>query len=165
MRNATQHINATLKEFDPNHIFEVMFFDEVLQRLYEKETSLSSLISLFSLLAIFVSIVGVFGLVVFDSQYRRKEIGVRKVFGATTLSIIVMFNKGYFKILLICFVIAAPLAWYAVTRWLENFAYKTPMYWWVYLLALVAVGAITILTVTFQNWRAASEDPVKTIMK
>ena len=163
MSAALSHINATLAEFDPNFPFEIRFFDEVLQRLYEKETSISSLITLFSLLAIFVSIVGVFGLVVFDSQYRRKEIGVRKVFGATTLSIIVMFNKGYVKILLICFVIAAPLAWYAVNRWLENFAYKTPMHWWVYLLAFLAVGIITILTVTFQNWRTANEDPVKTI--
>ena len=163
MRASISHIHATLAEFDPNYTFEVRFFDEVLQRLYEKEVSLSALISLFSLLAIFISIVGVFGLVVFDSECRRKEIGIRKVLGASTLSIIVMFNKAYFRILAICFVVAAPLAWYAVTRWLENFAYKTPMYWWVYLLAFVAVAAITVATVTFQNWRVASDDPVKSI--
>jgi len=63
----------------------------------------------------------------------------------------------------ICFVMAAPLAWYAVNRWLENFAYKTPMYWWVYLLAFAAVGIITAATVTFQNWRVANDDPVKSI--
>jgi len=74
-----------------------------------------------------------------------------------------MFNKAYFRILLICFVIAAPLAWYAVTRWLENFAYKTPMHWRVYLFSFVAVGIITAATVTFQNWRVANDDPVKTI--
>jgi putative ABC transport system permease protein len=79
------------------------------------------------------------------------------------LEIIVMFNKAYIKILLICFVIAAPLAWYAVSRWLENFAYRTPMHWWVYLLAFIAVAAITILTVTIQNWRVANDDPVKSI--
>ncbi|MDR0794998.1 MAG: ABC transporter permease [Tannerella sp.] len=163
MRAVMSHIHATLSEFDAAYTFEVRFFDEVLQRLYEKETSLSSLISLFSLIAIFISIVGVFGLVVFDSECRRKEIGIRKVLGASTMSIIIMFNKAYFKILVICFVVAAPLAWYAVTRWLENFAYKTPMYWWVYLLAFVAVGIITVATVTFQNWRVASDDPVKAI--
>ena len=165
LRAAMSHINTTLTEFDANYPFVVRFYDEVLQRLYEKETSLSSLISLFSLLTIFISIVGVFGLVVFDSECRRKEIGIRKVFGASTINIILMFNKAYFKILAICFVIAAPLAWYAVTRWLENFAFKTPMYWWVYLLAFVTIGIITVCTVTFQNWRVASENPINSISK
>ena len=163
LRAAMSYIRATLSEFDPEYIFNVRFYDEVLQRLYEKEASLSSLISLFSLVAIFISIVGVFGLVVFDSECRRKEIGIRKVLGASTTGIIMMFNKAYFKILLICFVVAAPLAWYAVHRWLENFAYKTPMYWWVYLLALAVVGIITACTVTFQNWRVANDNPVKAI--
>jgi len=163
MRAAMSHIHSTLAEFDAGYPFEVRFFDEVLQRLYEKETALSSLISLFSMIAIFISIVGVFGLVVFDSECRRKEIGIRKVLGASTMGIIIMFNKAYFKILVICFVIAAPLAWYAVTRWLENFAYKTPMYWWVYLLAFIGVAVITAGTVTFQNWRVANDDPVKAI--
>ena len=163
LRAAMSHIHSTLAGFDTDYPFEVRFYDEVLQQLYEKETSLSSLISLFSLLAIFISIVGVFGLVVFDSECRRKEIGIRKVLGASSMGIIVMFNKAYFRILVICFVIAAPLAWYAVHRWLENFAYKTPMYWWVYLLAFAAVGIITVCTVTFQNWRVATANPVKAI--
>jgi len=164
IRAAMSHIYSTLAAFNPEHpFFEVRFFDEVLQRLYEKEIALSSLVSLFSLLAIFISIVGVFGLVVFDSECRRKEIAIRKVFGASTTDIIFMFNKAYIRILAVCFVIATPLAWYAVHRWLENFAYKTPMYWWVYLLAFVAVGVITAGTVTFQNWRVANENPARTI--
>jgi putative ABC transport system permease protein len=162
LREAMSHINKTLAEFT-NYPCEVRFYDEILQQMYEKEISLGALISLFGLLAIFISIVGVFGLVVFDSEYRRKEIGIRKVFGASVKEIILMFNKTYFRILLICFVIAAPLAWYAVHRWLENFAYKTPMYWWVYLLAFIAVGLIVVCTVTFQNWRAANDNPVETI--
>jgi len=165
MRAAMSHIHATLAEFDANYTFDVRFFDEVLQRLYEKETSLGSLISLFSLMAIFISIVGVFGLVVFDSECRRKEIGIRKVLGASTLGIIIMFNKTYFRILTICFVAATPLAWYTVNRWLQNFAYKTPMYWWVYLVALAVVAVITLCTVTFQNWRVANDNPVKAIRK
>ena len=163
IHSALSHIHATLAGFNAGYIFDVQFFDEVLQRLYEKETALSSLITLFSMLAIFISIVGVFGLVVFDSECRRKEIGIRKILGASTTGIIIMFNKVYFRILIICFVIAAPLAWYAITRWLENFAYKTPMYWWVYLLAFVVVATITVCTVTFQNWRVASDDPVNAI--
>jgi len=164
-RAVMSHVKATLVELYPDfHPFlEALFYDEVLQSLYETEKSLSSLITLFSMLAIFISIVGVFGLVVFDSECRRKEIGIRKVHGASTLGIVMMFNKAYFKILAVCFILAAPLAWYAVTRWLENFAYKTPMYWWVYLLAFAAVASITVCTVTFQNWKVANDDPVKSI--
>jgi len=163
MRAALSHIHTTLAGFNSDYTFDVRFYDEILHRLYEKETALSTLISLFSLLAIFISIVGVFGLVVFDSESRRKEIGIRKVLGATTMGIIIMFNKGYLKILAICFVVAAPAAWYAVNRWLGNFAYKTPMYWWVYVLAFLAVAIITAATVTFQNWRVASDNPLKAI--
>ena len=163
MRAVMAHINATLAEFDPIYPFQVRFFDEVIQQLYESETALSRLITLFGLIAIFISIVGVFGLVVFDSECRRKEIGIRKVHGATTMEIIAMFNKAYLAILLICFVISVPIAWIAVNRWLENFAYRTPMYWWVYLLAFLAVTLITVVTITVQNWRVANEDPVKLV--
>ena len=156
-------IKTTLQSFDPEYPFNVRFFDEVLNGLYEKERSLSSLITLFSLIAIFISVVGVFGLVVFDSEYRKKEIGIRKVLGSTTEEIIVMFNKTYIRILCVCFVLGAPIAGYVVHRWLENFAYKTPMYWWVYLIAFAIIAVITILTVTFQNWRAANENPVHSI--
>jgi putative ABC transport system permease protein len=163
LRAAMSHINATLAEFDPNFPFEIRFFDDVLQQLYEKELALSSLILLFSLIAIFISIVGVFGLVVFDSEYKRKEIGIRKVLGASATEIVIMFNKVYFKILAICFVVAIPLAWFAISRWLENFVHRTPMYWWVYLFALIAVAVVTVLTVTIQNWCVANDDPVKSI--
>ncbi len=163
MRAAMDHVKSTLKAFDSEFPFDVRFFDQVLDRLYEKEGHLSTLITLFGLCAIFISIVGVFGLVVFDSEYRRKEIGVRKVLGSTTAEIIVMFNKTYIRILCVCFVLGAPIASYAVNRWLENFAYRTPMYWWVYLMAFVIIAIITIITVTFQNWRAANANTVDSI--
>ena len=163
LREAMSHVRTTLAEFDANYPFEIRFFDEVLQKLYEKETSLVSLISLFSLIAIFIAIVGVFGLVLFESECRRKEIGIRKVYGASTIDIILMFNRRYLGILAISFVIAAPLAFYAVDRWLQNFAYKTPMCRWVYLLTFIVLAAFTIGTVTFQNWRVANENPMKSI--
>lgn len=163
MREAMGHVKSALRTFDSEYPFNVRFFDEVLNGLYVKESNLSSLITLFSLIAVFISIVGVFGLVVFDSEYRKKEIGVRKVLGSTTAQIIIMFNKGYILILVICFLLAAPVAGYAVHRWLENFAYKTPMYWWVYAIAFFVIAIITILTVTFQNWHAANENPVESI--
>jgi len=163
LRGAMEHVRTSLKTFDSEYPYDVRFFDEVLNRVYEKERNLTSLITLFSLIAIFISIVGVFGLVVFDSEYKKKEIGLRKVLGSTTQQILILFNKLYVRILCICFILSAPVAWYAVDKWLENFAYKTPMYWWVYPTAFFIVFIITICTVTFQNWRAANENPVNSI--
>jgi putative ABC transport system permease protein len=162
-REAISYIRSTLTEFSHEITFNIRFYDDILQRLYEKEIALKTLITLFSIVAIFISIAGVFGLVVFDGECRRKEVGIRKIHGASTMGIIIMFNKTYFKILTICFVIAAPLAWYAVTRWLDNFAYKTPLYWWIYLMSFAVVGIITAATVTFQNWSVVNDNPVKAI--
>ena len=163
MRAAMEHVQSVLKELDPDYPFNVFFFDKVLQQLYEKERAVGSLITLFSAIAIFISMVGVFGLVVFDSEYKRKEIGIRKVFGSSTRQILVRFNRTYFKIVIVCFVIAAPVAYYGVSQWLTNFAYRTPIRWWIFALAFIAVTAITFFTVTFQNWRAANANPVDSL--
>ena len=163
MRAAMDHVRAVLKELDPEYTFDTRFFDGFLQQTYEKERAVGSLITLFSAMAVFISIVGVFGLVVFDSEYRKKEIGIRKVFGSSTRQILVLFNRTYLRIVAICFVVAAPVAYYGVTRWLQNFAYRTPLRWWVFVLAFIAVAAVTLVTVTFQNWRAANANPVKSI--
>lgn len=165
MRAAIEQVKEVLKKIDPDYPFEVGFYDEVMNSVYAKEKNLSMLITLFSLIAVFISIVGVFGLVVFESQYRKKEIGIRKVMGSTTSQILVMFNRTYFRILVICFVVSAPVAYYAVSRWLENFAYKTPLYGWVFIAAFILVSSITLLTVTFQNWRTANENPVESIKR
>ena len=159
LRAGMEHVRESLKKFDSEYPFVIRFYDEVLQHTYEKELKIGSLITLFSLVAIFISIVGVFGLVVFESEYKRKEIAVRKVLGSTTGEVLYMFNVSYFWILLICFVLGAPVAWYGVHRWLENFAYRTPMYWWVLPLAFLAIGMITFLTVTYQNWHVATPQP------
>lgn len=163
LREAFQHVRQSLKAIDPEYPYSVRFFDEVLNRTYEKEQKIGSMVTLFSLMAVFISMVGVFGLVVFDSEYRRREISVRKVLGSTTTQILILFNRTYIRIILVCFVIAVPIAWFTVHRWLENFAYRTPMYGWVYVVALLVVAVITILTVTFQNWRAANDNPVNSI--
>lgn len=162
-RDGIEHIRKTLQKFDPDYPYVIKFYDEVLQQTYEQELRVTSQITLFSLVAIFICIVGVFGLVVFDSEYRRKEISVRKVMGATSGEIIMMFNRSYIITLVICFAIGAPLAYVMVSEWLKNFAYRTPVYWWVFAVAFIVVAAITILTVTFQNWQAANENPVNNI--
>ena len=113
-----------------------IFYDAVFNELYHKEENLRSLITVFSLLAIIISLVGVFNLVVFDTQYRWKEIGLRKVHGATIGEVLKMLNSSYIYIVLICFVLAVPVGYYGINKWLESFAYKTPMFWWVYPLAV-----------------------------
>lgn len=163
VEEAVDHIRKVVADIDPAYPFKIEFYDTVFNNLYHKEQYLKNMITLFSLLAIILSIVGVFGLVVFETQYRRKEIGVRKVFGATVGEILNMFNKAYLKIVAICFVIAIPFAYYGVHKWLESFSDKTPIYWWVFALAFVIVAAITMLTVTFQNWKAANENPVNSV--
>ena len=160
---AVNHIRKTLADLDPAYPFDVQFYDTIFNHLYHKEENLRSLITVFSILAIIISLVGVFGLVVFDTQYRRKEIGVRKVHGATNSEILKMLNRSYIYIVLVCFALAAPVGYYGIKKWLESFAYKTPMYWWVYLAALTIVLVITIGTVTFQSWRAANANPVDSL--
>ena len=160
---AVNHIRKTLADLDPAYPFDVQFYDTIFNHLYHKEENLRSLITVFSILAIIISLVGVFGLVVFDTQYRRKEIGVRKVHGATNSEILKMLNRSYIYIVLVCFALATPIGYYGIKKWLESFAYKTPMYWWVYLAALTIVLVITIGTVTFQSWRAANANPVDSL--
>lgn len=163
VQDAVSHIRKTLADIDPAYPFDIEFYDTIFNELYHKEENLRSLITVFSLLAIIISLVGIFGLVVFDTQYRRKEIGIRKVHGADNREILEMLNRSYILIVLVCFALAAPLGYFGIRKWLESFAYKTPMYWWVYLLALLIVLAITIGTVTFQSWRAANANPVNSL--
>ena len=160
---AIQILRTELDTLSPGYPFDIRPFDEQLERAYKNEQRLATLISLFSLLAVLISISGVFGLVVFDSEYRRKEIGIRRVMGASVGNILMMFNKSYLWILLVCFTIACPIAWYAVDKWLQSFAYRVPSYWWIFPVALLIVGSVTLLTVTYQNWHAANENPVNSL--
>ncbi|MDD4514295.1 ABC transporter permease [Massilibacteroides sp.] len=163
LRAAMQHVKATVHKFDEETLFDAFFYDKVLDNLYKAEDRLTQQITLFSLVAVFISIVGVFGLVVFDCEYRKKEIGLRKVMGSTVGMILSMFNLTYLKILGICFVLSLPVTWYLIHAWLESFVYKTPMYWWVFLVAFLVVSLITMATVSFQSWKAANENPVNSI--
>jgi putative ABC transport system permease protein len=163
LHEAMDYVRSTLDTYDKGYPFVTYFFDDVINNAYQKENNTMKIIAVFSLISILISIVGVFGLVVFESEYRRKEIGLRKVMGATTKEVLYMFNKTYVKVLTLCFVIAVPLAVYAVKQWLENFSYKTPLYWWVFLLSFVFVALFTIVIVTFQTWKNASANPIESI--
>ena len=160
------HIRSVLHEFnpaaDPEDI-DVRFFDDSLQRHYLKEVRLSRFISLSTLLAIIISLMGVFGLVMFEAEYRRKEIGVRRVSGASVAGILAMFNARFVKIVLVCFLLAAPLSLYIVTRWLERFAYRVPVSGWIFVGALASVLAVTVAVVSLRSYGAASANPVDSL--
>ena len=155
-------VNRIEKEYTLD-LSELNYIDEVLERSYQQESLFTKQILLFSLLAILISIIGVFGLTMFESEYRRKEIGIRKVFGSSTREILQMFNKRYLYILLGCFVVAAPVGYLLGQHWLEGFAVRTTINPLLFLVSFLLVTLITMLTVTYQSWKNASENPVNSI--
>jgi len=163
MREAMRHVRNTLSKLDPDWTFNVRFFDDAIQNVYQKEQHLTLLITLFSAIAILISIIGVFGLIIFDTAYRRKEISIRRVLGSSVMEVLTLFNRVYLLLLGICFLIACPVTYYVISKWLENFAYKTPMYWWVFLLGGLIVLLITLLTVSSQSYRAAVKNPTEAL--
>lgn len=156
-------IEKSLHEIDPDYPFEMHLMNEIQENLYQKELHTGRQITFFSLVTVLISLVGVLGVVMFESEYRRKEIGIRKVFGASVKELLLMFNKTYLKISIICFVIAVPVAYYFVQRWQENFIDKISLSWWIYLLAFLLVTTITLATVSLQNWHVANVNPVDSL--
>ena len=163
-----EFIMQTIAEYAPNAPtdgYDVALFDDELEQQYQKEEKLSSLITLFTMLSILISVIGVFGLVLFETQYRRKEIGIRRVHGSSVASILRMFNMMYLRIVAICSLVAVPLSYLVIDRWMQQFAYRATMAVWVYLLAIVIVVAITVATVTARAYKAANDNPVDAINK
>ena len=139
---------------------DVRYVDQIIEDLYAQTKKDMVLIGLFAVLAIVIALMGVFGVVMFETQHRYSEIAVRKVYGATTKQMISMLNSRYVWIILCCFFIAAPLAWWFSTNWLQQFATRISTPYWVYALALFVVVAVTVSIVTLRSWKAASTDPV-----
>ena len=156
-------LQKAMEKFTPGHDFNFRFMDQVLDNAYRNELRFTRQILLFSLLAIVISMIGVFGLTMFESEYRRKEIGIRKIFGSTTGEILRMFNKRYLYILIGCFIVAAPFGWWIGQHWLEGFAERTPIRAWIFLASFLLVTAITMITVTVQSWKNANENPANSI--
>ena len=163
-----EFIVDTVMELEPNidpEKINVKFFDNELEMVYQREDKLSTLVTLFSFLSIVISIIGVFGLVLFETQYRRREIGIRRVHGASVGSILQMFNRKYLYIVAACSAVAIPVSYYIISRWMEQYVYRVEMSWWVYALAVGVILLITIVTVSLRSWSAANENPTQSIMK
>ncbi|MFV0268151.1 MAG: ABC transporter permease [Draconibacterium sp.] len=163
IQETLQYIQNTLKEFEPSMTFNLRFYDDWINSMYQKEEKQAKAIKIYSLIALFLSCLGLLGMAEFSSVKRTKEIGIRKVNGAKISEILTMLNKDFVKWVAIAFVLATPVAYFAMNKWLENFAYKTTLSWWIFALAgLLALG-IALLTVSWQSWKAATRNPVEAL--
>ncbi len=165
-REAKEKVLETVLKYEHDNELEVgdlRYVDDVLEESYHQERLFTQQILLFSLLAILISIIGVFGLTMFESEYRRKEIGIRKVFGSSTKEILMMFWRRYLYILLGCFVVAAPIGYLVGQHWLEGFAVRTAISPLLFVVSFLLITLITMLTVTYQSWKNANENPINSI--
>lgn len=161
----TEKINAILTEMDPSYFFEVEYYEEVMERVYESEIRQGKIISIFSLLAAALSLIGVFGQVLLDVQYRRRDLAVKKVYGAETAGLMLDGLKRYAIIGVVSYAIAVPAAHYAVSRWLENFVEHTGLSAWTFILTFVVIMILTIGVAGFQYWNSANADPAEALRK
>ncbi len=156
-------INSTLIKMNQTSFPSFRFFDDILKEKYQDMVTLRNFSILLSLLAILISVLGILAISIFIIDKQTKEIGIRKVNGAKVSEILTMLNKDFVKWVANAFVIATPIAWYAMNKWLQNFAYKTELSWWIFALAGLLALAIALLTVSFQSWRAATRNPVEAL--
>lgn len=152
-------IEQKWKEFNPQEPMSYYFLDDKLDEMYGNEKTSGQIFSIFSLLAIVIACIGLFGLSAYMAELRTKEIGIRKVLGSTSAKIVVLLSKDFARLVALAFVIATPIAYYAMTRWLQNFAFRSQVHVWIFLLAGMAAVFIAQLTISFQALRAANTDP------
>ena len=162
-RNLLSDIGGIWKKTVPGVPFEYSFLDEEIQKQYTEETTLRKISNSFTFLAILISCLGLFGLTMFTAQQRVKEIGVRKVLGASVTRIVSMLSKDFLKLVFIAILIASPLAWWAMNKWLQDFAYKIKISWWVFVFAGAIALLIALITISFQAVKAAVANPVKSL--
>jgi putative ABC transport system permease protein len=164
--NIPATINALTKiwrEVCPGYELNYRFYDQWLDSMYKGEERLAAAIRLFAILAIMISCLGIIGLAEFSLKKRIKEIGLRRVNGAGISEVIILINSDFIKWVLISFIISMPIAWYVMHKWLQTFAYKTELSWWIFVLAGIIALGIALLTVSWQSWRAATRNPVEAL--
>ncbi|MBD0352789.1 MAG: FtsX-like permease family protein [Flavisolibacter sp.] len=147
----------------PEFVFEYRFLDQTIANFYRQQKQLSDLYKIFAAIAIFLSCLGLYGLASFMAVQRVKEVGIRKVLGASVQHIVYLFSKEFIVLITIAFVISAPIAWYFMHRWLQDFAYRTDLSWWIFLVAGCLALLIALITISFQSIKAAMANPVKNL--
>lgn len=160
---ALKNIEREWQQVFPDYFFSPTFLDEDLKEFYSNESKLASFVSLLALIGIVIGCLGVYGLVSFICIRRTKEIGVRKVLGASLANILVLLSSEFMRLIAIAFVVATPIAWYIMNKFLQDYTYRTPIPWWVFLLSGGGALLITFITISFQAVKAALENPVKSL--
>lgn len=160
---AKRRITDVLNRLDASQKYEMNFLDNDLQQTYVDEFRFISQVKFFAIICIIITVIGVFSLTMFETEYRRKEIGIRKVMGSSVGSIVRLFAMRYTVPLVVSFVVAAPVGWWLSMQWLQSFAEHTPLHWWLFPLSFVGVSAVVIATVVAQSWRVATQNPVESI--
>ena len=163
MSGVLSSIGGTWKKLNPNEPFEYNFLDQDFQKNYEADTRLAAIVRNFTIIAILISCLGLFGLATFSAEQRTKEIGVRKVLGATTGNVVGLLSKDFLKLVLIAVVIASPITWFVMNKWLQDFAYRTNISWTVFVITALLAGGIALFTISFQSIKAALANPVKSL--
>ena len=154
---------AIFNLYNPEYPFNYEFVDQAYAKKFDDEKRNGQLVSLFTLLTIFISCLGLFGLASYMAENRIKEIGIRKVLGASVKSITTLLSKDFLKLVLISIVLAVPVSWYFMSKWLEDFAYRITISWWTFALAGIIALTIALLTVSYQAVKAAIKNPVKSL--
>jgi ABC-type antimicrobial peptide transport system permease subunit len=152
-------IEKIFQETYPGKDFSFEFLDETIAKYYTAEQQLTKLLRWATGLTIFISCLGLAGLVIFTTNTRTKEIGIRKILGASVSSIITLLSKEFVNLLFIAYGIAVPIAWWSVHKWLESFAYRAPVNWWIFPLAGITMMGIALLTMSIRTIRAATANP------
>lgn len=163
MREGLAKVEAVFNKYNPAAPFEYKFTDEEYARKFEDERRIGNLSTFFSILAIFISCLGLFGLASFVAEQRTKEIGVRKVLGASVFNLWRMLSKDFVLLVVISCAIAIPVAWYVLHGWLQKYTYRTEISWWIFAVAATGAMVITLLTVSFQAIKAALTNPVRSL--
>jgi putative ABC transport system permease protein len=158
-----KQVEAKWRQMAPGMPFNYYFLEDSFDAMYRAEQRVGQIVLVFSVLAILIACLGLFGLAAFMAEQRTKEIGVRKVLGASTVSIVGLLSKDFLKLVLIAILIATPIAWYGMNQWLKDFAYKIDVPWWVFALSGLVAVVIAFATVSFQSVKAAFMDPVKSL--
>lgn len=158
-----EQINSVWKRLSPFEPFSFIFYDDFYQSFYEKEEKLVSSITFFTIIAIVLTCMGILGQIFMICLGRVKEIAIRKISGATIYEVILMLNRDFIKWFLLAFIIATPVSWYSTHKWLENFAYKTSLNWWIFALTGLLAVFIILITVSWQSWRAATRNPAEAL--
>jgi len=161
--NTVAHIQNTMKTLIPQFPFEVQFMDEAYNDIYQAEQRFGKAFNIFTLLALFIACMGLFGLISHQVLQRTKEIGIRKVLGASVSNIVTLLSKDFLKLIIIAFVIAIPISYYFMQQWLEDFAYRIEISWWIFVLTGATAIGIALLTVSFQSVKAAIANPIESL--